>query len=418
MLILLTVSVLLALVFAGAEAALLALSEGAAGRPRDPLPARLERMLGDPEPLLQSLVVGNLAAVALAGTSLALLLIRSHGLTRGLMLGGLLLAPLVALVTEVFPRLMTRARPGSFLTAILLPLAAFARVTRPVALAGSWAGVRLAAAAERLLVLAAPAPRAEPGSVTRRVTSESLEGEQEKMIGSVLEFGETLVKEAMVPRRDMAALPADAGLEATLALVRETQYSRLPIYRGKPENVTGVVHSKDLLPCAHGLDPEPFSMPRLARRPLYVPGVMTLDDLLTEFQLKGNHMAFVVDEFGSTAGLITLEDVLEEIFGEIQDEHDREEQPIRRVGRSAWIVVGTTAIDEVETVLRVEFPDTGCDTLGGLVFHCLGHLPEPGETCVVEGVTLEVLRVEKRRVQEVRVLAGAARDRWKSSADS
>lgn len=414
MLALLTLSVLLALLFAGAEAALLALSEEPHGRLRDPLPPRLERMLGDPEPLLHSLALGSVASVTLAGISLTLLALRSRGTGAGLVLAPLLLVPLVAVLTEIVPRLITRRLPGSFLAAILLPLAAFARASRPLALGGKWAAERISALAERVLVLEGATGRSGSEVNPRRAAPESFENEQEQMIDSVLEFGDTLVKEVMIPRRDMAALPVGTGLAQAVALARETQYSRIPVYKEKPENVVGVIHAKDLLPCAHGLDEEPFDLMRLARKPFYVPGVMTLDDLLAEFQIRGTHMAFVVDEFGSTAGLITLEDVLEEIFGDIQDEHDREEQAIRRVGRATWIVDGTAPIEAVEASLKLTLPESGCETIGGVVFQTLGHLPEPGETCTVEGLSMEVLRVEKRRVQEVRISAIGAKERWRS----
>ncbi|MBI4871783.1 MAG: HlyC/CorC family transporter [Candidatus Riflebacteria bacterium] len=395
---LVSAGLLAALLFAGAEEALLALSEDPEVRERTWLPERLEALLARPPRLLASLVAGNLAAVALAGTALTLELTDKCGESWGSVLAVLILAPLVALVNEIVPRGYVRPHAQGFLLATGAPLAVLARLTRPLAVAGETLAVWLHFALDRTFP-----PRDFPAQTSARTTAAARPQAREDLLESVLEFSETLVKEVMVPRRDMIALPCEADLRAAVSVVRDTQYSRIPIYRGKPENVVGVIHSKDLLAWAREPRAAAPTLMAIARQPLYVPGVMTLDDLLAQFQLGGTHMAFVVDEFGSTAGLITLEDVIEEIFGEIQDEHDREEQPIRRTGRASWLVDGTASVDDVEKALRVELPESECETLGGLVFLTLGHLPETGETCQLGSVQCKVLRVENHRIRELNV---------------
>ena len=400
----LVAGLLLALLFAGTQSALMALLENPSERERAWLPARLEEWLASPGTLLQALALGSLASLCLAGTVLTSILVEHCGYPCAPIVGFVILAPLAGLVNELIPRFHVRSQPAPFLTAYGLPLVTLSRLAGPCASAGERLAGWLAGRLDPLLPTPPPTPPAAPSVGPADAGPADL-------FESVLEFSGTLAKEVMVPRRDMVALPADAGLEAALALVRESQYSRIPVYRGVPENVIGVVHSKDLLPFARGAAERGFSLSSLARQPLYVPGVMTLDDLLAELQLKATHMAFVVDEFGSTSGLITLEDVIEEIFGDIQDEHDAEELSIRRTGRTSWLVDGTTAIEEVEDALRVELPEGDCETFGGLVFATIGHLPEPGEACRLGRLRAEVLRVEHHRIRDINVTLLGPRER-------
>jgi CBS domain containing-hemolysin-like protein len=405
----LVAGLLFALLFAGTQAALMALLENPAERDRAWLPARLEDWLASPSTILQALSLGNLASLCLAGTVLASILIEHCGYPCAPIVGFVILAPLAGLVNELIPRFHVRPKPAPFLTAYGLPLVTLSRLAEPFAAAGERVTGWLARSLEPLMP--APPPALPPSAST----AERAEPGAEDLFESVLEFSGTLAKEVMVPRRDMVALPADAGLDTALALVRESQYSRIPVYRGVPENVIGVVHSKDLLPFARGAAERGFSLSSLARQPLYVPGVMTLDDLLAELQLKATHMAFVVDEFGSTSGLITLEDVIEEIFGDIQDEHDTEELSIRRTGRANWLVDGTATIEEVEDALHVELPERDCETFGGLVFATIGHLPEPGEACNLGRLRAEVLRLEHHRIRDINVTLLGPRERGRAA---
>ena len=224
---------------------------------------------------------------------------------------------------------------------------------------------------------------------------------QRDMLLGVFTLADTTVVEVMTPRLDMQAVDISATTDEVLETFKQTQHTRLPVLDGSPDNVGGVVFAKDLVPIALGLTEPGTKWQTLVRPAAFVPETKTLDNQLRDFQGTPAHIAIVVDEFGGTAGLITREDILEEIVGEIRDEHDTETSPtIRQDGSRVW-VDGRVSLDELSAALGTTIAHAEVSTVGGLVYSVLGRVPRPGDELTLDGYRVVVERVEQRRVTQV-----------------
>ena len=237
---------------------------------------------------------------------------------------------------------------------------------------------------------------------TAAVESEILDPSERELIESVIEFGDTVARAVMTPRTDMVAVARDTTVAEALSLTIESGFSRLPVFRDRADDIVGVVHAKRLAQ-ADRAGRGAMPVVSVARNPLYVPETKTAESLLREMQEKRNLLAIVVDEYGGTAGLVTMEDLVEELVGEIIDEFDREE-PLFAIDAAGDVVVhGRMPVDELESLIRRDLPDGDWDTIGGLIFASLGHLPETGEHLNLDAVLLVVEKVEGRRITQVRI---------------
>ena len=225
------------------------------------------------------------------------------------------------------------------------------------------------------------------------------EGEKE-LIHSIFEFGDTLVREVMVPRPDVVSAPIEAGLRNVLDLMLRHGYSRIPVYRGDLDEVEGIVYAKDVLRHLHaGKDRVPIE--KIMREPYFVPETKKVAELLREMQQRRVHIAVVLDEYGSTAGLVTIEDLLEEIVGEIADEYDREEPQLEPVDANTYRVNGRVSIDDVNDLLDVELPHEEWDTVAGLMYGLLGAVPTQGETVNFDNLSFTAEVVQGRRISKI-----------------
>ena len=229
-----------------------------------------------------------------------------------------------------------------------------------------------------------------------------LEEDEREMIHSIFEFGDTVVREVMRPRVDIAAVPADATINAALGLMTERGHSRLPVYDGSIDHIAGVVYIRDLIPALRQgrLDQR---VTEVQRPPFFVPETKKVDDLFREMQQKKVSMAIVLDEYGGTAGLVTVEDLLEEIVGEIQDEYDLEEKPIQLINDHTAVVNARIHIEDVNQLLGLELPVDEVDTVAGLVYSLLGRVPVQGETVSLPGAELRVDKTLGQRITKVRI---------------
>ena len=231
---------------------------------------------------------------------------------------------------------------------------------------------------------------------------EAIERDERKLIHSIFEFGDMVVREAMTPRTDMVAIDAEASIEDGITAAIAAGFSRLPAYEESTDNIVGLVFLKDLVALARASkrnDPVRSAL----REAVFVPEQKRVAELLREMQTKQFHMAIVIDEYGGTSGLVTLEDLLEEIVGDIADEYDIEEPTVEHLPNGALRVPGGTSIDDVSDELGVELPDTEWDTVGGLVFNLLGHVPEEGECVRFQGLEFRTERVKGRRIVSVHI---------------
>ena len=227
-----------------------------------------------------------------------------------------------------------------------------------------------------------------------------VEAEEKRMIHSIFEFGETIVREVMTPRLDIVAVPATATLAEVRDVVVSKGYSRIPVYNRDLDSITGIVYSKDVLRSIHEGNSQLLAKD-ICRRPHFVPEQKRVAELLHEMQQDKFHMAIVVNEHGATTGLVTLEDLLEEIVGEIADEFDVEEPNIEVVDEDTVRVRGRISIDDLNDALGLEIKADGFDTVGGLILKQLGRLPEEGEAVHFDGLEFVSERILKRRIMSV-----------------
>ena len=231
---------------------------------------------------------------------------------------------------------------------------------------------------------------------------EVIEREERRLIHSIFEFGDTVVREVMVPRPDMVAVEADGTVDAALEKAIKAGYSRLPVYNESLDDIVGLVYLKDIVR-AERENQAACPLQDLIRPAVFVPEQKRVAEMLREMQTDKFHMAVVVDEYGGTAGLVTLEDLIEEIVGEIVDEYDVEEPRVEQLAEGVLLVAGRTPIDEVNEILGIELPATEWDTVGGLMFNLLGHVPVEGETVMFQGIEFRAERIQGRRILTVRI---------------
>lgn len=307
---------------------------------------------------------------------------------------------------EQAPKLMGLAVAEKVALAVALPLQLFYKVFSLPIRALDWASVRTV----QLLGIKATAEHASTYTEEelRRLIDISrekghLRAEERRLIHRVFEFSDTLVREAMVPRTEMAALPYTNDLEQITRAFEQHRYSRLPVYKETLDDVCGFVHSKDLMPCM--LHPEKFKIEDVLQPPLYVVDTARLEHVLRQMQKAKMHFGFVVDEHGGLEGIITLEDLLEEIVGEISDEHDEEvNEQITSIDEHNYLLDGGLAVRDLNRRLKLSVPESEAyTTIGGFLMTEAGHVLKPGEVVQHDGLVFKVERVEKRRVRRVKL---------------
>jgi CBS domain containing-hemolysin-like protein len=233
----------------------------------------------------------------------------------------------------------------------------------------------------------------------------AIEEDEKEMIAAIVELGETLVREVMVPRIDVVSLPVDTPMVDALDVIIESGYSRIPVYEETLDNIVGILYAKDLLG-RFRRDQKDALIGEMLRTTYFVPESAKVDDLLRDLQRRRVHAAIVVDEYGGTAGLVTIEDLLEEIVGEIQDEYDREEPLVQPVAEGEYLLSARCNLDDASDVLGVDLPSEGGDSLGGFIYTQLGRVPVVGDEVIFDSIRMTVLSVDGRRVTQLRAQIG------------
>jgi putative hemolysin len=382
---------------------------------------RVQRLIADPGRFLAVIQVGitfvGFLASAFAAVSLVELLdsaLQTLGIPTGysapvsLLAVTILLSGFTIVFGELVPKTLALAHPERFALTFARPVDILGRLLGPV--------VRLLTS----ITAAITRPLGADVNQEAQISAEELkliverggeqgilEAEEEQMIHAVIELGERRLHEVMVPRIDMVALAADASFEDAIDLIVGGGHSRIPVYEGTVDEIVGILYAKDLLTFLKGGSAPRPTLRALLRTPVFVPESMTIDDLLHEFQRRKVHLAIVLDEYGGTAGLVTIEDLLEEIVGEIQDEYDVEEPMVEKLSDDEARIDGRASIDDLAEAFDLELEledDDEYDTVGGLIFHRLGDVPEPGDRITVEALTLTVESIDGRRVAKVLVV--------------
>lgn len=344
---------------------------------------RVAQLLEDPPRIQPALGVVHstlLVIAAVPGTWAVSHLTSGWGLALGLFLLGAVLV----LLGDFLPREAGRARPR----------------TIAYRFAGLLEGaVRLGRAASDLIT-----DDEEDGEAPDDEEAAGDEAERQ-LISSVLDFTDAIVREVMIPRPDMVTIPSSASSEAALDLVLAEGRSRIPVTGDAPDEVVGLFYARDLLELMDNrAAPRPVA--DMMHEAYFVPETKRVSELLGEMQANQVHMAIVVDEFGTTAGLVTIEDLIEELVGEIADEYDVEEPMITPMGKDHYRIDGRCAVDDLGELFHVELPDEDWDTVGGLVLGLAGRVPHEGERFELDGLVIVTERVQGRRVAEVSVSRG------------
>lgn len=387
---------------AATVAALCAAADGAmlALDPDDPLPPDLRALHERRERTHRAVAFARVMAQLTGGVSVAIALDLAARSRRDALFLGLLAALLLVGLTESLAR--STGSVGGERTARRLYgfIRAVEHLLRPIAALGGWIDATL----HRLL------PPPSDSEEEREATAEQfmqvvaaeaeVSKEERGLLNSVFRLGDTEVHELMVPRVDMVGLDRDTPWSEVVDRVRSSGHARIPVYRETIDDVVGILFAKDLLPAILA-DEVPDDWTALLRAPVFIPGAKKADAQLRDFQSSGMHIAIVADEFGGTAGLITIEDVLEEIVGDIRDETDEEEAPIERDGDLRFWMSARLTLDEVSEVTGVDLRHEQVSTLGGLVYEVLGRVPRAGEELTLPGFRVVVERVVRRRVQRV-----------------
>ncbi|GAB4324967.1 MAG: hemolysin family protein [Candidatus Zixiibacteriota bacterium] len=406
--------------FAGAEAALIAVrrtrvNELAAKRGRS---GQILKILKDtPDRFLATVqvgvtLVGTLASVVSGATIVRVLtpaiaeipvpVIQrwSQGIAIAIVVTAIAFASLV--IGELVPKYLALARPDKFALAVARPISIIAKVGHPL--------VILLTAVSRALtrLLGVKTDEGELSVSDQEIRHLVLEGRlhgsidptEHDLIHQALDFSDTLARQVMTPRPDIAAIDLSDDFAEVMKIIRQEGYSRYPVYENTIDQIKGILYTKDIIHLLH--DNSPVVLSDIIRPAMFVPDSMPIAQVLNRFQAEHVHLAIVLDEFGGTAGLLTLEDILEEIVGEIQDEYDMEAEGFRMMPDGSALVVGGLSVIDFNEQFEADLPTDRADTIGGLVGAVLDRLPKPGDHVDISGIRLEVASREKRRTRLLR----------------
>jgi Mg2+/Co2+ transporter CorB len=399
--------------FAGSETALTAVSRGRmhqlekdgsrAARDVNPLVGQRARMVG-------ALLLGNTFVNILASSLATIVLEHSFG-HRAVLVATAIMTVLILIFVEVLPKTLAIARTDRFALAVATPVRLVVSVLAPVVNTVQFVvwrvlglfGVRTN---EDDLVEAHEEIR---GTVEVHLKEGTVEREHRDMIGGILDLRELTVSDAMVHRKNMATIDADLPPPQILREVLEANHTRVPLWRDQQDNIIGVVHTKDIVRAILERGRAGVDVAALATPPWFVPETTMLEEQLTAFREKRSHFALVVDEYGALQGLITLDDILDEIFGDIPDEHEVKGRPdVRRRPDGSYLVDGSVPIRELNRELDWNLPDEEATTIAGLVIHEARTIPEVGQRFKYFGYEFEILRRQRNQITALRVIAPAA----------
>ena len=365
---------------------------------------KIDHLLAEPKRYLTTILIVNSVAVIIAATMATVLALRFWP-RWGVLLSILIISLIVLIFCEITPKTAAIQNPLRWARVLIGPVRATAWLLQPLVLLLSG----ITNVFVRLLggeVKRSPFVTEEELRMLLTVGEEEgvLEEEETEMIHSIFEFADTTVREVMVPRIDMITLPSDATVNEAVDLAMQGGFSRIPVYEAEVgmDEIIGVLYTKDML---RQLREEHNTLPirNLVRPAYFVPETKKLDDLLHEIRQKRVHMVIVVDEYGSVAGLVTIEDLVEEIVGDIQDEYDHEEILYEQVKEDEYIFDAKISIYDFNQIMNMDLDDRDYETLGGFVYAQLDKIPVAGDTVTYDGLTLTVLATRGRRILKIRV---------------
>ena len=367
------------------------------------------RLLSTPKRLLITVLAGNtIVNVALA--SMAALITTEIATSRGtnqviaLVVEIIVLTIVLVILGEITPKVLAMRHSLGFASRIVGTLSVFFKLFSPIAQV-------FYNLVEKIVGLIGIHPEEnftsdeEIKELVELGQDQGVIGKDEKeMIHSIIEFGDTQAKEIMIPRPDVLMLHTEMSREDVFALIKETGYSKYPLYRDQIDQVRGIVFIKDILPYLHSVS-QRINLERLARPAMFVPEHQPIDALLRDMQTQKQKLAIVVDEYGGFSGMVAVEDIIEEVLGDLRDEIDDsdEETEIVKINPDVYVIAASTALDDVAEILGIKFmEDRDYDSIGGLIYFLSGTIPQAGEIVKYENYSFEVVSVEKNRIEKVK----------------
>ncbi|ABA89451.1 transporter, DUF21, CBS domain pair and CorC_HlyC domain-containing, putative [Syntrophotalea carbinolica DSM 2380] len=361
---------------------------------------QLELVLSRPDNLLGAILVGNNLVNIAASVFATTFFVKLFG-ARGELMTIVILTPLLLVVSEVCPKTFAARYPERVSFLVLRPIMFIMMLLRPV--------VWLVTGFSRLLTLfvkSEPQPVISEEEIRTLITVGEQSGvvgkDKRKMLDGIFDLSQICVRDVMIPRTEIAALDVSFSFAEVLRLVQQSSHSRFPIYEGSLDNVIGIIHSKDILRYVH--ISEEFSLEKLARKPYFVPESKRINTLLPAFQRRQVHMAVVVDEYGGVEGLVTLEDVVEEIVGEIRDEYDIDEDMVCELRPGRYLLDASISLRAVNQRFGLELSEEHASTLAGFLLGVLGSIPRVGDSCEVDKSHFIVRKVIHHRIEEIELL--------------
>jgi CBS domain containing-hemolysin-like protein len=370
----------------------------------------LARLKESPNHLLTTILIGNtIASIAAAAIATAIAITAFGSLGVGIATGAVVIILLI--FGEIGPKVYAARASEDFALAVARPVLFLSHIFTPFI----WLVDRVSHSL--------PMYRDQPDlSVTEEEIKEwidvgkeegTIEKEEQEMLYSVLEFGDTTTREIMTPRVDVVLMEDTATFEEAIRIFNETGFSRIPVFHDRIDNITGVLNVKDVF-SAMVTRRKDTTIKEIMYDPTFVPETKKIDDLLKELQLRRVQIAIVIDEYSSFVGIVTVEDILEEIVGDIQDEFDKEEPDVQKLSEGVYVVDAQMWVDEINEQLGINLPvDKSYETIGGLLLDRLGHIPQhPGEKAEIDDgrVTLMVMQMRGRRIVKVKVIAHRMQD--------
>ncbi|MGC1305348.1 MAG: HlyC/CorC family transporter [Caulobacteraceae bacterium] len=377
-------------------------------REGDKAAARVNLLTDDQERMIGSVLLGNNLLNILLSSLVTEILAHSIPGAAGVAIATGLVTVLVLVFAEVLPKTLAITRPDEVARYLSGPTVVMVRVFGPVIGAIQFVirvglkpfGVDLSDAVD-----AAFAQAEIRGAIEYHHDEGLVESRDRRMLGGVLDLAEMDVSQVMVHRKNIVMLDAEEPVRAVIAQALEAPYTRMPLYRGETENIVGVLHAKDLARAmeAAGGNWDAIDISKVCTEPWFIPDTTNLKDQLNAFLKQRNHFALIVDEYGALRGLVTLEDILEEIVGEIEDEHDFAVEGVRRQPDGSVNVDGSVAIRDLNRALDWDLPDDDWVTVAGLVIHEAQTIPDPGQTFIFHGHRFQVLRRQRNQITALRV---------------
>lgn len=394
--------------FSGSETALLALDKLRVRflqQKQRPGADKLAALLDNPDRLLSGILVGN-NLVNIAASVIATSLCVSYFGDGGELMTVLILTPILLIFSEVCPKTYAAQYPEKMSFWVLNPISFVVWILAPV--------IFVVASISRLMTSFIRKNDAESLSVSEDEIKAMIEvgeesgvvaAEQREMLHGIFDLSETRVRDIMVPRTEVTGIDVSAGFQEVLTVVRQMRHSRFPVFNESLDTIIGVIHSKDIL--GYIGRTEQFSLQELCRKPYYVPEAKRIGNLLQSFRRRREHLAIVVDEYGGMEGIVTLEDVVEEIVGDIHDEYDTEELDFRELGKNHYLIDAVMPLREVNRRFDLSLPEEHVTTLAGHLMQVMGKIPVEGDFYEEDNLMFRVRRMEDRRIEEIEMIISA-----------